>query len=167
MTAERLASNVAFATEVSLIDQCQNERSPVKLRPTARSAMACGLSGRVVRVRRDSNAQIQSAGAASATRQNADVIGPTSARRTKIGEKPIAVAPRISAPRLSVVRFGGERAGMLAGEDSMAPACGSDGVHSTRLIVNRTVLTTSKRLAMILATCNTIAVQTQPSCFER
>src|SRR3954469_13339395 len=122
MTAERFASNVAFATEVSLIDQCQKERSPVKLRPTARSAMACGLSGRVVRARRDNNAQIQSAGAASATRQNADVMGPTSARRTKIGEKPIAVAPRISAAKLSVVRFGSDEAGMMAGEDSMAAA---------------------------------------------
>src|SRR4051812_35322953 len=121
-TAERFASKVALATEVSLIDQCQNDRSPVKLRPTARSAMACGLSGMVVRARRERRAQIHNAGAASATRQNADVIGPTSARRTKIGEKPIAVAPRISAARLSVVRFGGEGAGMVAGEDSMVHA---------------------------------------------
>ena len=84
--------------------------------------MACGLNGMVVRAGRESRAQIHNAGAASATRQNADVIGPTSARRTKIGEKPIAVAPRISAARLSVVRFEGARAGMVAGEDSMARA---------------------------------------------
>jgi len=121
MTADRFASSVALATDVSLIDQCQNDRSPAKLRPTAMSAVRCmRLSCTGFRVGRDSRAHSQRAGAASATRQNADVIGPTSASRTKIGENPIAVAPRISAVRLNAL-FGEEEADavrMVAGEDS-------------------------------------------------
>ena len=90
------------------------------------SAATCQRSrGAAVCVGRESSAHSHSAGAASATRQNADVIGPTSARRTKIGENPIAVAPRISAVKLKALRFGEEGADaarMMAGEDSMGRA---------------------------------------------
>ena len=44
-------------------------------------------------------AQSQSTGRARATRQKALAKGPLSARRTKVGEAPIATAPRRSAAK--------------------------------------------------------------------
>src|SRR3954468_11071329 len=87
----RLASNVEFATEVKRIDQCQKARSPAKAKP---AAMSIGHAARGARRERaPSRASGHNSGAASATRQKALALGPTSAMRTKMGESAIQVAP--------------------------------------------------------------------------
>ena len=58
--------------------------------------------------------QAHSAGSASATRQNALANGPTSARRTKIGEMPIASAPATSAAKGAPSRPAASPRGRLA-----------------------------------------------------
>src|SRR5215210_32958 len=76
----RLASKVEFATEVYWIDQCQKARSPAKAKPAARS----GFQRRGVGARGAENqTSSHRTGAASATRQNALAVGPTSLTRTK------------------------------------------------------------------------------------
>src|SRR3982751_3180387 len=93
--AARLASSVAFATDVKRIDQCQNARSPAKAAPAASSHFHC--MGTLPRS--DNTISDQSNGRASATRQNALAVGPTSLSRTKIGDSAMKVAPRNSAGR--------------------------------------------------------------------
>src|SRR5436190_9665317 len=89
----RFASSVELATEVKRIDQCQKPRSPAKAKPAASSnrqsarALPCG----------DTASSGHSSGAASATRQKALAVGPTSETRTKIGESAMQVAPASKA----------------------------------------------------------------------
>src|SRR3954462_4956970 len=94
--AARLARRVEFATEVKRMDQCQKPRSPANASPAAPSSFQSIDSGVVRRVASTSS---HSSGAASATRQNALAVGPTSARRTKIGESAMKVAPANRAGR--------------------------------------------------------------------
>src|SRR5687768_7536310 len=81
ITGARLQSNVEFATEVSLRDQCQSVRSPAKNRPEAASNRYGGAE--VARL-----TPSQSSGNAMATRQKAVALGPVSLNRTQIGAKP-------------------------------------------------------------------------------
>ena len=92
----RLASSVEFATEVKRIDQCQKARSPAKAKPAAKSS---GHAARGARQRAPSRASGHNSGAASATRQKALALGPTSAMRTKMGESAIQVAPVSNAAK--------------------------------------------------------------------
>ena len=86
-----------MATLVVTIDRCQKNRSPAKARPAKTSA-------RPIRPSDGSRAsailsQAHSSGSASVTRQKALANGPTSARRTKIGDMPIASAPATRAAK--------------------------------------------------------------------
>ena len=93
----QVAKNVALATLVVTIDRCQKNRSPAKARPAKMSARPIrrsdGAPASAIR------SQAQSSGSARATRQKALANGPTSARRTKIGDMPIARAPTTSAAK--------------------------------------------------------------------
>src|SRR4051812_7900 len=97
----KLASKVALATDVAWIDQCQKARSPAKAKPdrpsshqslTRRGRRAAGPRRRFSLASHSHNA-----GTAKPTRQNAVADGPSSDRRTKIGENAMAVAPANSA----------------------------------------------------------------------
>src|SRR5207344_3070827 len=92
----RLARRVEFATEVSWIEVCQKARSPAKARPAAKRMKF--LRGKLTEAGFLRMTSAQSAGTASATRQNAVAVGPASERRTKIGESAMQEAPRSSAP---------------------------------------------------------------------
>src|SRR5437763_9816270 len=90
----RLASSVELATEVKRIDQCQKARSPAKAKPAAKSIGHAALGAR-----EPSRASGHNSGAASATRQKALALGPTSALPTKMGESAIQVAPVSNAAK--------------------------------------------------------------------
>src|SRR5919199_3567778 len=92
----RFASSVELATEVKRIDQCQKPRSPANAKPAAGNM---GHAARPAGARVPSRASGHSSGAASATRQKALALGPTSAKRTKMGESAIQVAPASNAAR--------------------------------------------------------------------
>jgi hypothetical protein len=92
----RLASSVAFATEVHTIEMCQAPRSRAKISPARIAGMAIVTPGAAVAAPARGpiqKAHAQSSGAASATRQKALATGPVSERRTKIGAKPMAQPP--------------------------------------------------------------------------
>jgi len=101
----RLASSVALATDVAWIDQCQKARSPAKARPApASSQRSRGLGAPPARGA--SAAAAHNSGTASATRQNALAVGPTSAMRTQMGESAMQLAPAKRANRAGARMLG-------------------------------------------------------------
>jgi cell pole-organizing protein PopZ len=91
-----VANKVALATVVWVMARCQKNKSAEKAAPAQRVARGKRLEGfphprSLIRI------QPYNTGKASATRQKALVKGPTPARRTKIGESPMATAPMTSA----------------------------------------------------------------------
>ena len=80
-----------------MIARCQKLRSPAKSSPAAMTEMRADVSAGSDLAGCSSIAQSQSAGSARPTRQKALVNGPTSAKRTKTGDIPIAIAPATRA----------------------------------------------------------------------
>src|ERR1700681_5055551 len=79
--------------------RCQKRRSAAKASPARRIARSRrkAAEGGSPATRASTAAHTQRSGSAPATRQNALANGPTSASRAKIGEIPMASAPRRSA----------------------------------------------------------------------
>ena len=92
----RFASNVEFATDVYLMDQCQNARSPANAMPATSNMGKSVFNAFVCFVFNEKN-KIQSSGTARQTRQNALAVGPTSDTRTQIGDSAMKIAPPNSA----------------------------------------------------------------------
>src|SRR5690606_8173238 len=104
-TGARLASSVALATAVICSARCQAARSAARKTPgNINRTWSRSPAGRSSAAATDKTFEASMNGSsASATRQKAVAIGPTSDRRTKIGEPPIAAPPTrraISASRL-------------------------------------------------------------------
>ncbi len=109
-----LASNVAFATDVMCSDKCHAPRSKAMNRPgRARRRQSVGVSGAASFSSRRSRPSMNSSGkTASARRQKPVASGPTSERRTNIGELPIAMPPTMRA--VIATRCALEGAGLAA-----------------------------------------------------
>ncbi len=88
-----------MATEVFSIAKCQKNRSPAnrnpiqRINPASRRGSSAATSLRELSIL----SQAQRKGIDRAMRQKALANGPTSANRTKMGEAPMATAPRTSA----------------------------------------------------------------------
>ncbi|MNC85098.1 hypothetical protein D3C83_06750 [compost metagenome] len=93
----RLASSVAFATEVSTMDQCHTARSPANSRPAMIISRRSAAKLAEWRARPSASDHAQSSGSASATRQKPVATGPVSLTLTNRGETAMATAPASSA----------------------------------------------------------------------
>ncbi len=111
-TGARQDMSVALAMVVFMMARCQKVRSPAKNSPAsnvARSKAKAPSAGR------SQASQNHRTGRARPARQKADAKGPTSARRTKIGDTPMAMAPATSATKAMDGPIAGGVAGMAAG----------------------------------------------------
>src|SRR5580704_3640021 len=116
MTGAKFANSVASATVVYVIDQCQNRISPANSTPARPIGSAASLVAGTARASKRIHSH--SKGSASSSRWKPVATGPSSDRRTKIGENPIAIAPAKSAGSA-------RRPGRFANED-MASRLGAD-----------------------------------------
>jgi hypothetical protein len=103
-TGARLNRSVELATEVNTIDQCQRAMSPAKkaparVKPRMIRCPESRRSGTAAR-RFPTSVYNHRTGRARARRQKAVVaVGPSSLRRTKMGEQSMPTAPEIRAAR--------------------------------------------------------------------